>query len=85
MFAEKPITFRDEIEQFLQTAPSLQEIVSYKIPEYYQERMQYLMGASNRGALTADETAELHEYLRVEHFLTMLYLNALKKLKEGAG
>ena len=40
------------------------------------------MGASNQGTLTGDERSELEEYLRVEHFLTMLYLNAHKKLPE---
>ena len=44
MFAEKPITFRDELEQFLQTLPTAQQIVNYRIPEHHQERMQLFNG-----------------------------------------
>lgn len=64
-----------EIYYFLASAPSREQILAYRPSAITQERIDYLLGASKRGQLSAEEEAELDEFEQVEHFVRMLKLH----------
>lgn len=74
-------TIFDEVTDFLARAPGPEAIIEYRPSDVLATRVQELMERNRSGSLTADEQAEMDEFLRMEHFMTMLKLKARLLLK----
>ncbi len=74
-------TIFDEVTDFLARAPGPEAIIEYRPSDALTARVQELMALNRSGSLTADEQAEMDEFLRMEHFMTMLKLKARLLLK----
>jgi hypothetical protein len=71
----------DEIDEFLISAPTPEQIVAFRPSEIVQERVRFLLERNREGRLTADEHTELEEHSAVENFMRRLKLKALTKLQ----
>jgi hypothetical protein len=73
--------FADLID-FLASSPSAEEILAYSASEALQERLSSLLEGNRNERLSAEEQAELDEFLRLDHFVTMLKIRTRQKLLE---
>ena len=80
MAVAPPFTITTFISNFLGTAPTLEEIVAFELPEALEERALELLALNRSGQLTAEERAELDEFTRMGHFMNMVKLQARLKL-----
>lgn len=64
--------------KFLTSNPSPQEILDFKPTPLTQERISELLEKNRSNRLTPGESAELDEYERIEHWVRMLKIRALK-------
>ncbi len=71
----------DEVTDFLARAPGPEAIVEYRPSQALVTRMQELLERNRTIGLTPAEQAERDEFLRREHFMTMLKLKARLLLK----
>lgn len=76
------LTITTLIEQFLGSAPSLDEIITFELPEPVQERALELLERKRDGALTSAEEAEIEEYTRMGHFMNRVKANARVRLAQ---
>lgn len=60
------------ILHFLISDPSPEEIAAFGPTPTMQARVEQLLVKNRDGALTASEVRELDEYVRINHFVTML-------------
>lgn len=74
-------TVKDVVTDFLGAAPTLEEIVSYRLPDHIQERAHYLLEKNRDGNLSDDERVEMEEFRQLDHLLTMVKAKARLKLK----
>lgn len=75
-----PKTLLDEITDFLNTSPSSQQIIEYRLTERLEQRALELLERSREAQLTSDERAEMNEFMHVDHLMTMLKAKARLKL-----
>ena len=66
----------EEITNFLATAPSAEEIVTFKPSEFLDQRLHYLLDQNRADQLSREERSELDEFLTMSHFLKMLKYKA---------
>lgn len=71
----------DEVTDFLARAPGPEAIVEYRPSQALVTRMQELLERNRTAGLTPAEQTEMDEFLRMEHFMTMLKLKARLILK----
>ena len=64
----------DEILDFLASAPTPEQIIAFQPPEALQQRLTYLLEQNRLGRLSAEEQAELDEFLRMNRFMSRLKL-----------
>jgi len=83
MAVAPPFTITTVISHFLGSAPTLEEIVAFKLPEALEERALELLARNRNGELNDDERAEMDEFTRMGHFMNMVKLQARLKLKEN--
>ncbi|MBI5667266.1 MAG: hypothetical protein HZC41_04595 [Chloroflexi bacterium] len=81
--AVQRVSVQDEIYDFLTSQPTPQQIIAFRPSEESQERMSYLLEANRNGTLTEAETAELDEYMNIEHFMRMLKAKARQRLMQS--
>ncbi len=72
----------DIVTDFFSSAPSLEEIAAYRLPNELQERSQHLLEKNRSGSLTDEERAEMEEFRQIDHLLTLVKAKARLKLKE---
>lgn len=70
------------MSNFLGTAPSLEEIIAYRLPEYWQERAHNLLDKNREAGLTDDERAEMEEFMEIDHIMTLIKAKAHRQLQE---
>ena len=70
-----------EVYQFLVSTPTPQELIAFHASEAVQTRVRELLEANKGNRLTSDEQAELDEYERVNHFVTILKAYARQQLE----
>lgn len=75
----KPLA--EEVISFLSTSPTLERIVGYKISAAAQARLEELLEKNREARLTAEETAELEQYLQYRHILILLKSSARRAIK----
>lgn len=72
----------DEVIDFLASAPTSEQIIAFGPSESLQMRVRYLLDANRAGSLSAEEHAELDEFGRMNHFMSMLKARAREKLAD---
>ena len=72
----------DDVLDFLASTPTPEQIVEFEPSESLKQRLAYLMEQNRHDILSADERAELDEFLRMNHFMNMLKLRARKKMAQ---
>jgi hypothetical protein len=73
-------TIKDVITDFLASAPSLDAIIAYQLPEPIQERAHLLLDKNRAGDMTSEEQAEMAEFRNLDHLMTLIKVKA--KLKQ---
>lgn len=82
MDALKPSAY-SEVYEFLVSSPTPEEILAFRPSEETQERIRALLAANKAGTLSPEETLELDEFDKVEHFVRMLKIHAQVKLSKS--
>ena len=80
MAVAPPFTIMSVISNFLGSAPTLEEIVAFRLPEALEERALELLERNRSSQLTPEERDELDEFTRMGHFMNMVKLQARLKL-----
>ena len=75
-------TISDIVTDFLSSAPSLEEIASYRLPEELQARAHRLLEKNREGTLSSDEQAEMEEFRQIDHLMTLLKAKARLRMQE---
>ncbi len=70
----------NEVDDFLTSSPTLQQILDFHPSESAQARLRELLTAKLERTLTPEEEAELNETQAVEMFMQRLKVRALAKL-----
>lgn len=70
----------DEVLEFLASTPTPQQILEFHPSENLDQHISHLLELNREGKLSADESAELDEFARLEHFMRMLKIKARQKL-----
>lgn len=73
-----------EILDFLVSGPSPQQIVTFKVSDRVQTRLQTLLAQNRQGALTASESAELDLYEQMDALIGLLKVTAYSNLQGAA-
>ncbi|GEM_PF-1799642 len=82
MSAKMPDGIQEAITDFLAQSPTAQEILDYKFPSHLDDYLQELMNKNSTSAISPEELVELEDFLRFEHFITLLQLKVRVKLTE---
>jgi hypothetical protein len=69
-----------EVLEFLVSSPTPEEIIAFRPSEATQQRAYELLTANREDRLTLEERAEIEEFARTNHFMSMLKIQARKKL-----
>ncbi|MDX1991699.1 MAG: hypothetical protein SF029_04895 [bacterium] len=74
-------TLKDVVTDFLATAPTLEEIATYRLPTDLQTRAHDLLEKNSAGRLTDEERAEMEEFRQIDHLLTLIKTKARLRLQ----
>ena len=66
---DPPTVLLDDILDFLASTPTPEQIITFEPSDTLKQRLSYLLEQNRRDVLSADERAELDEFLRVNHFV----------------
>lgn len=72
----------EEVLDFLASTPTPQQIIDFAPSSALQDRARDLLDANRDGTLTPEQRAELDEFARLNHFMSMLKARARAKLAE---
>jgi hypothetical protein len=72
--------FREVID-FLAGAPTLDQILGFKVSPFIQERLENLLNKNREGSLTDDESAELDVCEEVQRLMLLLKARARSVLR----
>jgi hypothetical protein len=81
----QPTMLLDEITDFLASSPTSQEIIAFKPPEALERRALDLLQRNREDRLTAGERAEMEEFMRMDHFMTLLKAKARLRQQRMTG
>lgn len=76
-------TALDEITDFLGSAPTLEQIIAYRLPDELQSRAHNLLDKNRAGNLTDQERAEMEEFRQIDHIMTLVKARARLKLSDN--
>lgn len=74
-------TVSDVVTDFLGSAPTLEEIAAYRLPDDLQARAHLLLEKNRDGTLSAGERLEMEEFRQIDHLMTLVKAKARLKLK----
>lgn len=74
-------TVSDIVTDFLGTAPRLEAIVAYRIPQEFQERAHELLDKNRDGSLSEAEKYEMEEFRQIDHLMTLVKAKARLQMK----
>lgn len=77
----EPLTIYDELLDLFTDCADPDRLLSYRLPDDKQERLDDLLEKNREGTLTADDRLELSEFERLEHLGRMLKARLRQKLK----
>jgi hypothetical protein len=69
-------TLLDEITSFLVKQPTAEEIIAFRPSAVLQQRARELLEFNQKNELSAQQREEMHEFMRIEHFMTVLKAKA---------
>jgi hypothetical protein len=72
MAAALPSMVVDEITDFLATSPQPEQIIRFRLSESIERRAVDLLERNRQNELTADEQIEMDDFIRMDHFMTIL-------------
>lgn len=75
-------SIKDVVTDFLSSAPSLEEIVAYKLPENLQDRAHELLNKNRSNIISEAEHAEMVEFREMDHLLTLIKTKAQIRLNK---
>jgi hypothetical protein len=78
--AVQRISVWDEVDEFLTSTPTPEQILAFRPSEMTQKRLQTLLDANRTNQLTPIERAELDEHMVLENFMRRLKVKALAKI-----
>jgi hypothetical protein len=76
-----PRTATDVVTDFLVSAPTLEALAAYRLPDDLQERAHALLDKNRAGNLTNEERHEMEEFRQLDHLLVLVKAKAKLKLK----
>ena len=79
--AVKVFDIWNEVDEFLTSTPTPQQILAFRPSQAAQERLRHLLDANQSRRRSPDEEAELQETLAVEQFMRHLKVKALAKAR----
>lgn len=79
MMAIRQIEVWNEVDEFLTSTPTPEQIIAFRPSQPAQERLRSLLEANQNGTLTPDESMELDATMGVENFMRRLKIKALAK------
>ncbi len=82
MALAQPLTFTDDILDFLASTPSLEQMIAFRPSPELEARSHYLHERHRQDALTDAERLEFEDLRRMNHFMNQLKIRA--RLKLGA-
>ena len=77
-------TVSDIVTDFLASAPTLEEIAVYRLPDEFQTRAHLLLDKNREGSLSEAERAEMEEFRQIDHLMTLVKAKAKLRLKAQA-
>jgi hypothetical protein len=80
--ATQQISLWDEVDEFLASSPSLEQILAFRPAENVQKRIAYLLETNGEGQLTSEEAGELDQYFAIDVLVSRLKVKAIAKLKQ---
>lgn len=80
MAIAKTHTILDEIAEFFMSRPTAEEIADFQVSDEGQKRASELLERNRQNLLTPDERAEMEEFMRLDHVMTVVKLKARLKL-----
>jgi hypothetical protein len=80
MAVSHPPVLLDELTDFLASSPTPQQIIAFRPSDSLQAHASELLQKNREDRLTAQEKAEMEEFMRMEHFMTLLKAKARLKL-----
>lgn len=81
MTAAPEKTVSDVMTDFIGSAPTLEEIAAYRLPDELQHRAHELLDKNHNGILSEAEHAEMSEFRQIDHLLTLIKAKARLTLK----
>jgi len=72
----------DEIVDFIAEGTSPGKVVAFRPSETTKARVEDLIGREKTTGLSSDETAELNQYLQLEHLMRLAKARALGHIKD---
>lgn len=73
-----------EIMSLLETSPTAEEIIAFKISPAAQEQLDYLLDKNREESLSQDERAELDTYRAMNHLIVKLKARAIGKQRRSS-
>ena len=74
----------DELLDFLLSQPTPEQVIQLRASETAQERLRYLLDASESSTLSDAERAELDAYIQLDNLVARLKIRAHEKLAQQA-
>lgn len=75
-------TIKDVVTDFLASAPSLEAIAVYRLPDDLQAYAHDLLDRNRVGGLSEAERRDMEEFREIEHLLTLVKAKAKLRLQE---
>jgi hypothetical protein len=79
-FQHQRIAAWDEVEDFLTSSPTLQQVLDFRLSSAVETHARDLLAMNRAGTLTPAEHIELDEYVALENFMRRLKIKAHLKL-----
>ncbi len=76
-----PSEAKADIVEFLSQNPTSHGVLSYNLPNEYQERLDYLLDLNGEGETDKRQKEELDEWMKFNHVCILLSAKAAKELK----
>jgi len=74
-------TIKDVVTDFLASAPSLEAIATYRLPDDLQQYAHSLLDKNRAGSLSDAEREDMEEFREIEHLLTLVKAKAKLRLQ----
>lgn len=78
-----PTKLLDEITDFLSGNPTPEEILAFKPSEALAQHALSLLERNRKNQLSPEEHAEMEEFMKMDHFMTLLKAKTRLKLTGG--